>query len=43
MAKTYSGGPVKLHKGLATGKSLKEAEAAAVGKGGKTKGASSAK
>ncbi len=41
MAQSYSGGPVKLHKGLATGKSLKEAESAALTqKGSKAKGGS---
>lgn len=36
MAKSYGSGPVPLHKSVATGKSLKEAEAAACGskKGG---------
>lgn len=41
MAQTYSGGPVRLQKGLATGKSLSEAQSAALSqKGSKTKGGS---
>lgn len=38
MAQTYSGGPVPLRKELATGKSLKEAEAAACGGSKSSKG-----
>lgn len=43
MAKGYSDGPVKLHKGLATGKSLSEAESAALKSSGSKKGAKNTK